>query len=54
MKTDNQREFSARSRAPKAGALAQPGGKGHVYTYGRFILMYGKKNHNIVIILQLE
>ena len=27
---------------------------GHICTYGRFILMYGKNHHNIVIILQLK
>ena len=26
----------------------------HVYIYGRFILMYGKNHHHIVIILQLK
>jgi len=29
-------------------------GRGHVYTYGRFLLMYGKNHHDIVIILQLK
>jgi len=27
---------------------------GHMYTCGQFMLMYGKKHHNIVIILQLN
>ena len=29
-------------------------GRGHVYIYGRFMLMYGRHQHNIVIILQLN
>ena len=60
-------ECDAWSRAPKAGALGQPRGigwggrwyggsgwRGHVYTYGRFILIYGGNHHNIVIILQYK
>ena len=27
---------------------------GHMYTYGPFMLMYGKNHHNFVIILQLK
>ena len=27
---------------------------GHIYTYGQFMLMYGKNHHNIAIILQLK
>ena len=27
---------------------------GHVYTCGRFMLMYGRNHHNIVIILQFK
>ena len=30
------------------------GRRGHTYTYGLFILMYGKDHHNTVIILQLK
>ena len=30
------------------------GWRGHVCTRGRFILMYDKNHHNIVIILQLN
>ena len=29
------------------------GGKGSMYAYGRFMLMYDKSHHNIIIILQL-
>ena len=29
-------------------------GRGHMYTYGWFMLMYGRNHHNIVIILQLK
>ena len=29
-------------------------GRGHMYTYGWFILMYGRNQHNSVIILQLK
>ena len=60
-KTDEQCKFNAWSRAPKVGSLGQPrgivsGGKweggsgcgGHVYTCGRFMLMYGQNHHNIV------
>ena len=28
--------------------------RGHMYTYGPFMLMYGRNHHNIVIILQLK
>ena len=34
-----------------------PRGRGHMYNYGRFMLMYGRKQHNIcckAIILQLK
>ena len=24
------------------------GGRGHMYAYGRFVLMYGKNHHNVV------
>ena len=62
-KIDSQSAFEVwgRARAPKAGALWQPGGmewggsweggsggKGHKYTYGRFMLLYDKNHHNIV------
>ena len=30
------------------------GWRGHMYTYGLFILMYGKNHHNIAIVLQLN
>ena len=30
------------------------GWREHMYTYGWFILMYGKTHHNIIIILQLK
>ena len=30
------------------------GRRGHMYTYGQFILMYGKNCNNIVVILQLK
>ena len=30
------------------------GGRGHMYTYDWFMLMYGRNHHNIVIILQLN
>ena len=55
------------SRALKAGALGQSRGmewggrwegwftmRGHMYTCGGFMSMYGKNHHNIVIILQLK
>ena len=29
-------------------------GRGHIYTYGWFMLMYGRNQHNIVIILLLK
>ena len=29
-------------------------GKGHMYTYGGFTFMYGRKQHNIIIILELK
>jgi len=54
-------------REPKVSALWQPGGmwrrgrweevsggRGHMYAYGRFMLLYGKNHHNIIIILQLK
>ena len=60
-KIDNQCEFDVWCRAPKTGALWWLGGMGwegrweegfrmggHMYAYGRFILMYGKSHHNIV------
>ena len=65
-KVDSQWEFAVWHREPKASALWQPrvgwGGRreagsgrgGHVYTYGWFMLMYSRKHHNIVIILQLK
>ena len=67
-KIDDQGKFDAWIRVPKAGALGRPrgigwGGRskegagwggGHMYTYGWFMLMYGKNHHNIVIILQLK
>ena len=28
--------------------------EGHMYTYGQFMLMYGKIRHNIVIIARLK
>ena len=30
------------------------GEKVHMYSYGQFMFMYGKKHHNIVITLQLN
>ena len=54
-KTDDQCKSSGWSRGPKASVLGQPRGiewerrwdgcsgwGGHMYTYGRFMLMYGK------------
>ena len=53
---DDQSKFDAWNRALKAGALGQPWGMGgggrrervqdggHMYTYGRFMSVYGK-NH---------
>ena len=38
----------------QARILEGSGWRGHIYTYGRFILMNGKNYHNIVIILQLK
>ena len=29
-------------------------GRGHMFNYDRFMLMYGRGHHNIVIILQLK
>ena len=45
--TDDQCKFDAWSRALKAGALGQRSGRGvqeggHLYTRGRFTVMYGK------------
>ena len=65
-KIDSQWEFDVWCRESKAQALWRPGGigwggkwergsggRGHVYTRGRFMLMYGKNHCNIAIILQL-
>ena len=30
------------------------GGRGHMYAYGWFTLMYDKNHHNVIIILQLK
>ena len=38
----------------EVGGAFRMGVGGHICTYGRFILMYGKNHHNIVIILQLK
>ena len=59
-KVDGQCKFYVWSRTPKAGLLGQPrgigwggrweGGSGwgiHMYPCGWFMLMYGKKHHNI-------
>ena len=60
-KVDSQWEFVVWYREPKAGALGQPrgvgwgrkwegslGGRRHMYTYGWFMLTYGRSHHNIV------
>ena len=56
---DDQFKFNAWNRALKAGALeniegwdGEGGGRGvwdrgHMYTYGWFMSMYGKTHHNI-------
>ena len=59
-KIDGQWEFALWHRELKPGALLQTRGvgcggrwgggwrgKGHMYTYGRFMLMYGRNQHNI-------
>ena len=63
---DDQSKSDAWNRALKAGALGQPRGmelggdrrglwaRGHMYTCGWFMSMYGKNNHNIVISLQIK
>ena len=58
---DDQGVFDAQCRASKAGALGQArqmrcrgrwwghsGWTGRMYSYGRFMLVYGKSRHNIV------
>ena len=67
-KTDSQWEFAVWLRELKSGALWQPRdlgwngrweggsrGKGHMYTYGWFMLMYGRNKYNVkAIILRLK
>ena len=63
----SQWEFAVWHREPKAGALWQPRGvgwggrweeglrgKGYMYTYGWFMLMYGRSHYNIVIVQLLS
>ena len=66
-KIDSLWKFSVWCREPKFGALWQPRGvgwgrrlergsrgRGLMYIYGRFMLMYGRNQHNIVIILSVK
>ena len=36
------------------GAGGESRGRGHMYAYGQFMLLYGRGHHNIAIILQLN
>ena len=54
VKLDSQWAFAVWHKELKFSALWQPrgeggsGGRGHVYTYDWFMLMYGRNQHNIV------
>ena len=48
----NPEGWGGRDRMEVGGGFRTEGT--HVYTYGQFILMYGKNCNNIVVILQLK
>ena len=56
MKQDTQSWCSGTTQRDSVGREVGGGFRigGHMYTYGPFMLMYGKNHHNIVIILQLK
>ena len=56
MKQGTQSRCSGTTQRDSVGREVRGGFRigGHMYTYGQFMLMYGKNHHNIVIILQLN